>query len=32
MPKDASRRKFDVGMCWAIDRMGRWLRDLLDMI
>jgi DNA invertase Pin-like site-specific DNA recombinase len=23
MPKDASRRKFDVVMCWAIDRLGR---------
>jgi DNA invertase Pin-like site-specific DNA recombinase len=30
--KDASRRKFDVVMAWAIDRMGRSLRDLLDTI
>jgi DNA invertase Pin-like site-specific DNA recombinase len=32
MLKDASRRKFDVVMAWAIDRMGRSLRDLLDTI
>jgi DNA invertase Pin-like site-specific DNA recombinase len=32
MLKDASRRKFDVVMVWAIDRMGRSLRDLLDTI
>ena len=30
--KDASRRKFDVVMAWAIDRMGRSLRDLIDTI
>ena len=30
--KDACRRKFDVVMAWAIDRMGRSLRDLLDTI
>src|SRR5438105_5502968 len=32
MLKDASRRKFDVLMAWAIDRIGRSLRDLLDTI
>jgi DNA invertase Pin-like site-specific DNA recombinase len=30
--KDASRRKFDVAMAWAIDRMGRSLVDLLSTI
>src|SRR5262245_18886880 len=30
--KDASRRKFDVVMAWAIDRLGRSLSDLLDTI
>jgi resolvase-like protein len=30
--KDASRRKFDVVMAWAIDRLGRSLVDLLGMI
>jgi DNA invertase Pin-like site-specific DNA recombinase len=30
--KDASRRKFDVVMVWAIDRMGRSLVDLLSTI
>jgi DNA invertase Pin-like site-specific DNA recombinase len=30
--KDASRRKFDVVMCWAIDRLGRSLIDLLGVI
>ena len=28
MLKDASRRKFDVVMAWAIDRLGRSLVDL----
>src|ERR687889_990148 len=28
----ASRRKFDVVMAWAIDRLGRSLIDLLDTI
>src|SRR6516162_1920240 len=28
MLKDASRRKFDVVMAWAIDRVGRSLSDL----
>ena len=32
MLKDASRRKFDVVMAWAIDRMGRSLRDLIEVI
>ena len=29
MLKDAQRRKFDVAMSWAIDRLGRSLIDLL---
>jgi DNA invertase Pin-like site-specific DNA recombinase len=32
MLKDASRRKFDVVMAWAIDRLGRSLIDLLATI
>jgi DNA invertase Pin-like site-specific DNA recombinase len=32
MLKDASRRKFDIVMAWAIDRLGRSLCDLLDTI
>jgi DNA invertase Pin-like site-specific DNA recombinase len=32
MLKDASRRKFDVVMSWAIDRLGRSLIDLLGTI
>ena len=32
MLKDASRRRFDVVMAWAIDRLGRSLIDLLDTI
>src|SRR6201993_4237863 len=32
MLKDATRRKFDVVMAWAIDRLGRSLIDLLNMI
>jgi Resolvase, N terminal domain len=32
MLKDASRRKFDIAMAWAIDRLGRSLSDLLDTI
>jgi DNA invertase Pin-like site-specific DNA recombinase len=32
MLKDASRRKFDVVMAWAIDCLGRSLSDLLDTI
>ena len=32
MLKDASRRKFDIVMAWAIDRVGRSLSDLLDTI
>ena len=30
--KDANRRKFDVVMAWAIDRLGRSLIDLLGTI
>jgi DNA invertase Pin-like site-specific DNA recombinase len=30
--KDASRRKFDIVMAWAIDRLGRSLIDLLGTI
>jgi DNA invertase Pin-like site-specific DNA recombinase len=32
MLKDAGRRKFDVVMCWAIDRLGRSLIDLLGTV
>lgn len=32
MLKQAQRRKFDVVMAWAIDRIGRSLIDLLDTI
>jgi len=32
MVKDAQRRKFDVIMAWAIDRLGRSLIDLLGTI
>ena len=32
MLNDASRRKFDVVMAWAIDRLGRSLIDLLKTI
>jgi DNA invertase Pin-like site-specific DNA recombinase len=32
MLNDASRRKFDVVMAWAIDRLGRSLIDLLSTI
>jgi DNA invertase Pin-like site-specific DNA recombinase len=32
MLKDATRRKFDIVMAWAIDRLGRSLIDLLTMI
>src|ERR1700745_286232 len=32
MLKEASRRKFDVVMAWAIDRLGRSLVDLLGTI
>src|ERR1700685_2793621 len=30
--KDASRGRFDVVMAWALDRLGRSLFDLLDML
>ena len=29
MLKDAVRRRFDVAMCWAVDRLGRSLADLI---
>ena len=32
MLNDARRRKFDIVMAWAIDRLGRSLIDLLDTI
>jgi DNA invertase Pin-like site-specific DNA recombinase len=32
MLKDAGRRRFDVVMVWAIDRLGRSLIDLLGTI
>jgi DNA invertase Pin-like site-specific DNA recombinase len=32
MLKDASRRRFDIVMAWAIDRLGRSLLDLLGTI
>jgi len=32
MLKDAGRRRFDVMMAWAIDRLGRSLIDLLGTI
>ena len=31
MLKDAQRRRFDVVMAWAIDRLGRSLVDLLGL-
>jgi DNA invertase Pin-like site-specific DNA recombinase len=30
MLKDATRGKFDVAMCWAVDRIGRSLPDLIS--
>lgn len=32
MLKDASRAQFDVVNCWALDRLGRSLRDLLNTL
>jgi len=32
MLKESQRAKFDVVMCWSVDRMGRSLIDLLDTI
>src|SRR5260370_26097008 len=32
MLKDATRRKFDVVMAWAIDRLGRSLKHLIDSL
>ncbi|WP_417789022.1 recombinase family protein [Terasakiella pusilla] len=30
--KDANRRKFDVVMAWSVDRLGRSLQDLLQLL
>ena len=30
--KDAARRKFDLIMCWSVDRLGRSLTDLLEFL
>ena len=30
MVEDAQRHKFDVAMCWAIDRLGRSTIDVVD--
>lgn len=32
MLKDAVRHRFDVVMCWAVDRLGRSLQDLVAMM
>ena len=32
MLKDATRGKFDVVMCWAVDRMGRSLGELVETL
>ena len=32
MLKDATRGRFDVVMCWAVDRMGRSLADLVGTL
>lgn len=32
MLKDATRGRFDVVMCWAVDRMGRSLTDLVGTL
>ena len=32
MLKDATRSRFDVVMCWAVDRMGRSLADLVGTL
>ena len=32
MLKDATRGRFDVVMCWAVDRMGRSLADLISTL
>ena len=32
MLKDATRGRFDVVMCWAVDRMGRSLADLIGTL
>ena len=30
--KDASRRRFDMVMCWSIDRLGRSLQNLVEIL
>jgi DNA invertase Pin-like site-specific DNA recombinase len=30
--KDATRRKFDMVMCWSIDRLGRSLQHLVEIL
>jgi DNA invertase Pin-like site-specific DNA recombinase len=30
--KDATRRKFDMVMCWSIDRLGRSLQNLVEIL
>ena len=32
MLKDATRGRYDVAMCWAVDRMGRSLADLVGTL
>ena len=30
--KDATRRKFDMVVCWSIDRLGRSLQNLVEIL
>ena len=30
--KDAARRRFDMVMCWSIDRLGRSLQNLVEIL
>ena len=30
--KEATRRKFDIVMCWIIDRLGRSLHHLVEIL
>ena len=32
MMKDATHRKFDMVMCWSIDRLGRSLQNLIEIL
>ena len=32
MHKDASRRRFDVVMAWSVDRLGRSLQNLVELL